>query len=160
MKRRRKPLRYLAVTLLLLLAFCLAGYPFISNWWVENSADSVVAALDAATEEAGTEELSAETEAARKYNEALAGVRVNLTDPFNASAMGDGNPEYESLLCMTEDGIMGYIQIPSINVNLPIFHGTSGTVLEQGVGHLEGTSLPVGGERDIRACQVQNCLQT
>ena len=41
---------------------------------------------------------------------------------------------------------MGYIQIPSINVNLPIFHGTSGTVLEQGVGHLEGTSLPVGGE--------------
>ena len=146
MKRRRKPLRYLAVTLLLLLAFCLAGYPFISNWWVENSADSVVAALDAATEEAGTEEPSAETEAARKYNEALAGVRVNLTDPFNASAMGDGNPEYESLLCMTEDGIMGYIQIPSINVNLPIFHGTSGTVLEQGVGHLEGTSLPVGGE--------------
>lgn len=92
MKRRRKPLRYLAVTLLLLLAFCLAGYPFISNWWVENSADSVVAALDAATEEAGTEELSAETEAARKYNEALAGVRVNLTDPFNASAMGGREP--------------------------------------------------------------------
>ena len=146
MKRRRKPLRYLAVILLILLAFCLAAYPFISNWWVENSADSVVAALDATTEKTDTEELSAEIEAAREYNEALAGVRVNLTDPFDASAMGDGNPEYESLLCMTEDGIMGYIQIPSINVNLPIFHGTSGTVLEQGAGHLEGTSLPVGGE--------------
>ena len=146
MKRHRKRIRYLAVIFLILSAFCLAGYPFLANWQAENSADSVVTALDAAAEKTDTEELSAEIEAARKYNEALAGVRVNLTDPFDASVMEKGDSEYESLLCVTEDGIMGYIQIPSINVSLPIFHGTSGTVLEQGAGHLEGTSLPVGGE--------------
>ena len=68
-----------------------------------------------------------------------------MTDPFDESVMGEENEEYESLLCMTDDGIMGYIDISSIDVNLPIYHGTSSTILEQGVGHLEGTSLPVGG---------------
>lgn len=52
---------------------------------------------------------------------------------------------YRSLLNITKDGVMGLIKIPAIDVSLPIYHGTSDAVLEKGVGHLEGTSLPIGG---------------
>ena len=126
-------------------AFFLISYPFVSNWMFENSADSVVTALEEQAEATDDKENDAELEAAHKYNETLASVRVNLTDPFDESIMGEENAEYASLLCMTDDGIMGFISIPSIDVDLPIYHGTSSEVLEQGIGHLEGTSLPVGG---------------
>lgn len=53
--------------------------------------------------------------------------------------------EYESLLDVSGTGVMGYVEIPSINVSLPIYHGTDNTILQIGVGHIEGTSLPVGG---------------
>ena len=137
MKKHRRTIRYLAVTVIIVRSARL--------WWFENSADSVVAALDATADEADDSVMAEELAKARQYNETLASVRVNLTDPFDESVMGEENEEYESLLCMTDDGIMGYIDIPSIDVNLPIYHGTSSTILEQGVGHLEGTSLPVGG---------------
>ena len=54
--------------------------------------------------------------------------------------------EYESLLSVLDDGMMGYVEIPAIHVNVPIYHYTSEEVLAKGVGHLYGTSLPVGGE--------------
>ena len=54
--------------------------------------------------------------------------------------------EYYDLLNMTDDGVMGVIEIPAIEVSLPNYHGTSETILEKGVGHLQGTSLPIGGE--------------
>ena len=55
--------------------------------------------------------------------------------------------EYESLLDVSGTGVMGYVEIPSINVSLPIYHGTDNTILQIGVGHIEGTSLPVGGAK-------------
>jgi sortase A len=78
-------------------------------------------------------------EKAREYNSNLsAGVDFELTETEYA--------EYESILDISGTGIMGYIQIPSINVNLPIYHGTDEAVLQIAVGHIAGSSFPVGGE--------------
>lgn len=68
-------------------------------------------------------------------------------DAYNAALDGSYDPEqYNSLLRLTEDGMMGYIEIPKIGVELPIYHGTDTATLAKGVGHLPQTSLPVGGE--------------
>ena len=78
-------------------------------------------------------------EAAAAYNASLSpGVHFKLSDEEYA--------EYESLLDLTGTGIMGYVQIPSIDVNLPVYHGTEESVLQVAVGHIAGSSLPVGGE--------------
>ncbi|WEV67382.1 class C sortase [Bifidobacterium sp. ESL0769] len=109
--------------------------------------------------------ISSEISAARQYNVAIAQSGQNdlgeLSDPFGSGGKASGdkdedaenedyvppilrNSTYERLLNV-EDGIMGSITIPKISVNLPIYHGTSQNVLAKGVGHLRGTSLPVGG---------------
>ena len=80
---------------------------------------------------------------ARAYNESLK--EVVLRDAF-ASAAQETDESYQRLLRLTDDGIMGVIEIPKIGVRLPIYHTTSDYGLERGVGHMEGTSLPVGGE--------------
>lgn len=67
------------------------------------------------------------------------------TDSYTQSAILAASEDYENQLNPTGDGTMGYIEIPKINVNLPIFHGTDADTLERGVGHLLGSSLPVGG---------------
>lgn len=84
-------------------------------------------------------------EEAASYNAALAGMQVKLTDPFKA---GDTAlfPDYSAALRFNDAGIMGYVDIPGIGVYLPIYHGTAAETLLAGVGHLEGSSLPVGGE--------------
>ena len=146
MRRSRRNVRYALTAILICAALALMIYPFISNWIYENSADSVVASLEAAAESADDKEYAEEIEAAHEYNEKLETVKVQLTDPFNKELVENSGLEYSSLLCMSDDGIMGYITIPSINIEIPIYHGTSETVLEKGAGHLEGTSLPVGGK--------------
>ena len=82
-------------------------------------------------------------QAARAYNETLQGVEVR--DAFT-DAQEREDAVYEGLLDVNGDGIMGVIEIPKIGVRLPIYHGTGSYGLERGVGHMEGTSLPVGGE--------------
>ena len=77
--------------------------------------------------------------AAQAYNEKL----LSKQDRYEMS--DQDKAEYESLLDVSGTGVMGYVEIPSINVSLPIYHGTDNTILQIGVGHIEGTSLPVGG---------------
>ena len=86
-------------------------------------------------------------EKAREYNEKLASSHVVLTDPFSGETNGGiSEKEYYQLLNLDNTGVMCSLEIPSIDVDLPVYHGTSNSVLEKGVGHLEGTSLPVGGK--------------
>lgn len=144
--KKRSITKVLLVLLLFGIALALMIYPFIANYLFENRTESVVNAVEQAAEEADDEELKAAIEAARQYNEVIANGHVQLTDPFIEDELDEGSDEYDSLLCMTDDGVMGFIEIPSIDVSLPIYHGTSEQVLEKGVGHLQGTSLPVGGE--------------
>lgn len=130
--------------LLFLIAFVLVAYPYISNYVFENRAESLVLATEAEAEALGDETTNQMLQDANAYNQSLLSGHVQLTDPFDETVQGIVNGSYDELLNIG-DGIMGTIQIPSINVSLPIYHGTSEAVLEKGVGHLHGTSLPIGG---------------
>lgn len=84
-------------------------------------------------------------EDAEKYNNSLSNNLI-LTDPFDQKAFSKIGADYENVLNIDEDGLIGYIEIPKINVYLPIYHGTDKEVLSKGAGHLQNTSFPVGGE--------------
>ena len=143
---KRGIVKGLMVFLLFGIAIALTMYPFISNWLFENKTDSVADAVEQAAQEMDNSEQQAALEAAREYNQVLANGHVKLTDPFKEDTSQEDLAEYESMLNLMDDGVMGTVEIPVIDVSLPIYHGTSESVLEKGVGHLHGTSLPVGGE--------------
>lgn len=129
--------------LLLLIGFSLLNYPFVSQWVNRKSQSSVIYGYQEQTEELADEDIEEMLEAAREYNRNLAAQQVQLQDGFSTQRSQD--EQYESLLDLGKDGVMGWIQIPVIDVMLPIYHGTSGKVLDAGVGHLYQSSLPVGG---------------
>lgn len=140
-------------TLSLLIIFLfLAGastviYPMASNLFYEKNQSHVLEEYDETMEQLAQEELDRERQAAQEYNRSLLESEAFLTDPFDPEFVLDPTVEpYASLLNLEDNGIMGYVEIPKISVNLPIYHGTTAQVLEQGIGHLQNTSLPVGGE--------------
>lgn len=137
----------LLVFLLFGIALMLMMYPFIANYLFEHKTDSVVDSVQQTAEKLDDSEQKAEIEKAMRYNESLANGHVVLTDPFKEEKIEieEDTAEYESLLNLTNDGVMGTVEIPLINVSLPIYHGTSDAILKKGAGHLQGTSLPVGG---------------
>lgn len=134
------------VLLLLSIALGLMVYPFLSNYIFENRADSIVNAIKRFGQEEDNAEWKAAIERAQIYNHVIASGHVQIKAPFMEEELEDVTGDYSTLLCMTEDGVMGFIEIPSIDLSLPIYHGTSEQVLEMGAGHLQGTSLPIGGE--------------
>lgn len=135
----------LLVFLLFGIALMLMMYPFIANYLFEHKTDSVVDFVQQTAEKLDDSEQKAEIEKAMRYNESLVNGHVVLTDPFKEEKREEDTAEYESLLNLTNDGVMGTVEIPLINVSLPIYHGTSDAILKKGTGHLQGTSLPVGG---------------
>lgn len=147
-KRKRKVNigKIFAVFVTVCLSLGLMLYPFISNYFSEKHAQSVVNTIEKAADNADVNQYKDELKAAQKYNKVLATGKIKLKDPFDESAEDKEEKEYKSLLNMTDDGVMGFIKIPCIDVSLPIYHGTSEAVLEIGAGHLQGTSLPIGGE--------------
>ena len=94
--------------------------------------------------EMSQKEINDALEKAREYNRELLG-NVVLTDPFDPDAVKKQNEDYDNLLNIAGDGVMGSVEIPSIDVYLPFYHGTDSESLEKGAGHLENSSLPVGG---------------
>ena len=131
-------------TILLLLVFLiglsLLLYPSFSNYWNSFHQSRAIASYSDAVsdlDEASYEQYLTE---ARKYNEEL----LTKTNRFQPTE--EEHARYEKLLDVTGTGIMGYIEIPSIDVSLPIYHGVEDTVLQIAAGHIEGSSLPVGGE--------------
>lgn len=141
-KGRLHPLVTLFAVLLFLAGAAVLLYPTISNWLAEIHQSSVIQAYE--EELAGEDEAfyAAEWEKARTYNDNLAGDPVH--DPF---LPGSGYALPENYMdCLNINGVMGYIEIPKIGVRLPIYHGTSEKVLQEGVGHIESTALPIGGD--------------
>ena len=140
--RRKVPI--ILIFLLFAVGVFILLYPLISEWHNSRAQTTVIENYNHAA--AGLSETEYENlrEAAREYNEGLLG-SVVLTDPFDASAAKMASEEYESLLNISGDSVMGTIRIPKINVTLPIYHGTANETLEKGAGHLENTSLPIGG---------------
>lgn len=107
--------------------------------------NSEISEQEAAVERADDNTLDEAFAQAEKYNKGLLG-NVVLTDPFDPGFYQERNVEYEGLLNINNDSIMASIEIPRINVKLPVYHGTSQDTLLNGVGHLQKTSLPIGGE--------------
>ena len=137
-----KRIKILFCALLLLLALGVTLYPLVSNLAGEKYRSLVETRYDKAVEKLDTPELDAEKEKALAYNKGLLDITGNS---FSRDALAQAEENYSALLNVRGDGIMGYIQIPSIGVDLPIFHGTAEETLDRGVGHLLGSSLPVGG---------------
>jgi len=113
-------------------------YPTFSNWWNRNMASHTVSDYKETVAQIDTAEYEQMLEDARAYNEQLA----QLYAPFTNF---DAIPGYDDLLDISGSGVMGYVSIPNINVELPIYHGTSEGVLQIATGHIQGSSLPVGG---------------
>ncbi len=119
-------------------------YPTISNYLYEKNSSRAILSHAENMAKLDPEIIAAEKEAVIRYNKSLFKNAVVLTDPFDPDAYPITDGEYDELLAL--DDVMAYIEIPAIDVYLPIYHGTSEEVLLIGVGHLENTSLPVGGE--------------
>ena len=139
MKRR---IIILICAVCMILALVITLYPLISNVAGEKYRSMVETRYDKAVEKLNIMELIAEKEEAVLYNRTLQGGTENA---FSHEALAEAEESYGRLLNVRGDGIMGYIQIPKIGVELPIYHGTAEETLDKGVGHLLGTSLPVGG---------------
>lgn len=128
----------------LIIAFSVLLYPTVSNYLYEKNGAKVISSYDENAVRLSESEKKATLEAARQYNQELLG-NLELLDPFSPIKK-EVDARYQSLLNTNESGMMGYIRIPKIDVELPIYHGTEERILQSGVGHFEGTSLPVGGE--------------
>lgn len=130
----------IVIVLLFVIAICGALYPTVSGWWNARIAADVVAQYEQTVGQADDSAIDDIFARAADFNERLAEGLV--TYPFNATEQTD----YDSQLSFEGTQVMGYIYIPRMDVNLPIYHGTSDSVLANGVGNIEGTSLPIGGE--------------
>ncbi|MBU5482667.1 class C sortase [Blautia sp. MSJ-19] len=138
--------------------FLLAGlgvlnYPFISQRINQRNQSQVIYGYEDAVDDLDNEDVEKMFHDANTYNVDLLSQTQELMDSFNES--GDTGREkttdqayarYESLLNPSGNGLMGYLEIPAIGADMPVFHGTGERALEQGAGHLYGTSLPVGGK--------------
>ena len=120
----------------------LLAYPKVSQWFNDLHQSEVIADYSSAVDGLDDEEAQRELKRAEDYNDQLT-EKVALADPFEPKLTE--NDQYPTLLNFTAEGVMGYIEIPKINVLLPIYHGVSSGVLSKGIGHLPETSLPVGG---------------
>lgn len=144
-KKGKKKKKKVSITNILLVLIMLTGigilaYPSVSDWWNSMHATQAIAGYVEAVETMSKEEKEAIFAKAKEYNDSLPnGVNFNISEEKYA--------EYASILDITGTGIMGYIQIQSIGVNLPVYHGVDEGILQIAVGHIPGSSFPIGGER-------------
>lgn len=136
------------VRIILIVGFCvgliISLYPLISNIYSRRNQMDVIDKYQEGVEKIDKLEMINELELANAYNRKL-NQAIVLTDPFDPNAIDMADDVYYDILNYTDDGVMAYINIPKIDVNLPIYHGTDNEHMLKGVGHLVGTSFPVGG---------------
>ena len=143
-KKRKMTIKDIIRLLVLVVAFAVLLYPTVSSYVNEKNGSKVVSNYDAESVRLSHTEKEKMLEDARAYNKEMLS-NIDLIDPFSQGEKSL-DARYESLLNIDGSGMMGYIRIPKIKVEIPIYHGTSESVLQAGVGHFWGTSLPVGGE--------------
>lgn len=131
--------------MIVLFGFALLSYPFISNFIFERSAGSMIKSYEKQAKTYDQKQKDKALKEAKEYNQDLTRSAVQLTDPFKAKSNGE-TMSYNNILNLDQTGVMGYLEIPCISVNLPIYHGTDAEILERGVGHLAASSLPIGGK--------------
>jgi sortase A len=136
----KKKLSTIILVVMIIAGFSLLLYPTVSDYWNSKRQTRAIASYQEAVAKLDDSEYQEILSEAQEYNDELA---ENDRD-FVLS--DEEMAEYNSKLDIAEDGLMSYIEIPSIDVYLPIYHGTDSNVLDVGVGHIPGSSLPVGGE--------------
>lgn len=144
----KKYLKKMIIVFIFLSGLSLLLYPLISNKWNDYRQKQLITGYDKTVKEAqqaGRIDYEEEWKRARAYNEAL--LPAILPDSFAVAAYSEEpDREYMSCLNLTGDGMMGYVEIPKINIKIPVYHTVSTEILEKAAGHLEGSSLPTGGE--------------
>lgn len=134
--------RHVTILLCLILfaGIGLLSYPTVSNYWNSFHQTKVMSQYAEQVEKMDQETYENIRKEAEEYNKKL----LNKKNRYRLSKKE--KKEYQACMNPVGTGIMGYIEIPSIHANLAIYHGTDESVLQVGIGHLEGTSLPIGGE--------------
>lgn len=142
--RKNKKKNYIGLGLLFLIGLSILLYPMVSDAW-NRYRDSLLISnySSSVSSDDNSEKIDSMWKAAQEYNEQIK--QESVPDAFSVRD-GQTDSTYESLLNLNGDGLMGSIEIPKIKARLAIYHGLSKTVLEKGVGHVEGTSLPIGGK--------------
>ena len=130
-------------TLVLLLLFFIGLsvllYPSVSNYWNKRTQSETIIDYETMLEQTPKADYTAQFDAASAYNDALYRLSFPLLEYASLT-------DYDEILNVNGNGMMGYVTISKIGVELPLYHGTDSTVLNVAIGHLEGSSLPVGGE--------------
>ncbi|MGN0317422.1 MAG: class C sortase [Lachnospira sp.] len=134
----RKHLINILLVIIILAGFAIILYPSFSNWWNDSRTSRVISSYQDEIKDIDQEKIDAMFEEADEYNRRLAECEDQYSEYKRA-----GN--YDEVMNIA-DGVIGYISIPVIQVEYPIYHGTSDDVLNVAVGHIEGSSIPVGGE--------------
>lgn len=143
----KKKVNKLFVIIIFLAGLSLLLYPLVANQWNNHRQKQLISNYESSIEDqtaAGSIDYEAAMAQAQAYNDAL--LPSILPDSFAVAAASEEDATYESCLNLTGDGMMGIVEIPKIAIKLPIYHGTSDEVLQKAAGHLEGSSLPIGGE--------------
>lgn len=139
MNAKKNTISTVILVLMLLVGLSVMLYPTVSDWWNSKVQTRAIASYSEAVDQIDDHTYEEMLEQARAYNAALAATMTPLSDYESVSG-------YEDTLDISGTGILGYISIPQIKVELPIYHGTSAEVLNIAAGHMQGSSLPVGGE--------------
>ena len=126
--------------LVLIVGLSLVLYPSFSDWWNSKHMSRVITDYVNLIDDLEEDEYEGLLEAAREYNRSL----LYRTNGYTTTP--EQKEQYNKLLNIAGNGVMGYIEVPSIGVSLPVYHGTEDTVLQVAIGHLDWSSLPVGGE--------------
>lgn len=142
----KKKLSNIVIILIFVAGLSLLVYPFVANKWNSYRQDCLISNYEKiVSQKSDSIDYDAEMKKAKAYNDALA--PHILPDSFiKAENQKSEDKSYTSALNLADDGIMGIVEIPKIDVKLPIYHTTSEEVLSKAAGHLEGSSLPVGGK--------------
>lgn len=140
MKAIRKHISTIILILVFLAGISLVLYPTVSDYWNSLHQSRAIAGYDSAVSKLDTSRYDEMLAEARAYNEAI------RTNPSRFTPTEEETAWYRSLLDVSGTGIMAYVEIPKLREKLPVYHGTDDAVLQIAVGHIEGSSLPVGGE--------------
>ena len=141
---KRRYLQIILAAVLFLLALGLTLYPVASNWYNQRHQSQIQTAYREVLEQTDTAKLERIRKRAAEYNKSITPGAAE--EVYTQESIIAASEDYVNQLNVGGSGIMGYIEIPKINVDLPIYHGTGSDSLDRGTGHLLGSSLPVGGE--------------
>lgn len=141
---KRRYIRIVIAGIIFLLALLLTLYPVISNLYNQEHQSLIKTEYEEVVAQTDTAEFDRIRKLAVAYNKAITPGTAGET--YSQEAILAASEDYDAQLNLSGSGIMGYVKIPKIQVELPIYHGTGSDSLERGTGHLLGSSLPVGGE--------------